>query len=157
MLRTYSELLVIIPLSQFYNKINIFFYFFKFLFQLSYDPLNELKSVLKVVVPDETNGSLLTKTLPVRPHMTTRDVCKIIAHKLRITNPQDYSLFKLIDGQGIKLLMTIFILLFCPWIMSLCHCIFRIFTLRDRLPARHQKFHFGQWRSLFVCVQTNRC
>lgn len=65
-----------------------------------YDPLNELKSVLKVVVPDETNGSLLTKTLPVRPHMTTRDVCKIIAHKLRITNPQDYSLFKLIDGQG---------------------------------------------------------
>lgn len=68
--------------------------------QLSCDPLNELKSVLKVVVPDETNGSLLTKTLPVRPHMTTRDVCKIIAHKLRITNPQDYSLFKLIDGQG---------------------------------------------------------
>jgi len=67
---------------------------------LSYDPLNELKSVLKVVVPDETNGSLLTKTLPVRPHMTTRDVCKIIAHKLRITNPQDYSLFKLIDGKG---------------------------------------------------------
>lgn len=51
-------------------------------------------------MPDETNGSLLTKTLPVRPHMTTRDVCKIIAHKLRITNPQDYSLFKLIDGQG---------------------------------------------------------
>lgn len=73
---------------------------FLFFFKLSYDPLNELKSVLKVVVPDETNGSLLTKTLPVRPHMTTRDVCKIIAHKLRITNPQDYSLFKLIDGQG---------------------------------------------------------
>ena len=79
--------------SQIY--INSFFFL-----QLSYDPLNELKSVLKVVVPDETNGSLLTKTLPVRPHMTTRDVCKIIAHKLRITNPQDYSLFKLIDGQG---------------------------------------------------------
>ncbi|XP_025413709.1 protein sprint isoform X4 [Sipha flava] len=73
---------------------------------LSYDPLNELKSVLKVVVPDETNGSLLTKTLPVRPHMTTRDVCKIIAHKLRITNPQDYSLFKLIDGQEFLLSET---------------------------------------------------
>lgn len=76
---------------------NIFVWFLQ---MLGYDPLNELKSVLKVVVPDETNGSLLTKTLPVRPHMTTRDVCKIIAHKLRITNPQDYSLFKLIDGQG---------------------------------------------------------
>ncbi|XP_050442799.1 protein sprint isoform X2 [Adelges cooleyi] len=73
---------------------------------LSYDPLSELKSVLKVVVPDETNGSLLTKTLPVRPHMTTRDVCKIIAHKLRITNPQDYSLFKLVNGQEFLLLET---------------------------------------------------
>ncbi|XP_050547742.1 protein sprint isoform X3 [Daktulosphaira vitifoliae] len=71
-----------------------------------YDPLSELKSVLKVVVPDETNGSLLTKTLPVRPHMTTRDVCKIIAHKLRITNPQDYSLFKLVNGQEFLLSET---------------------------------------------------
>jgi len=32
--------------------------------------------------------------------MTTRDVCKIIAHKVRITNPQDYGLFKLVDGEG---------------------------------------------------------
>lgn len=32
--------------------------------------------------------------------MTTREVCKIIAHKARITNPQDYGLFKLVDGEG---------------------------------------------------------
>jgi len=46
------------------------------------------------------HGSIITKTLPVRPNMTTRDVCKIIAHKVRITNPQDYGLFKLVDGEG---------------------------------------------------------
>ncbi|KAL1138492.1 hypothetical protein AAG570_008555, partial [Ranatra chinensis] len=62
-------------------------------------PLAEFRSVLKIVVPDEMNGSIITKTLPVRPNMTTRDVCKIIAHKVRITNPQDYGLFKLIDGE----------------------------------------------------------
>ncbi|RZF37491.1 hypothetical protein LSTR_LSTR013728 [Laodelphax striatellus] len=62
-------------------------------------PLSECRSVLKIVVPDEMNGSIITKTLPVRPHMTTRDVCKIIAHKVRITNPQDYGLYKLVDGE----------------------------------------------------------
>ncbi|XP_073980970.1 src homology 2 domain-containing protein sprint isoform X4 [Rhodnius prolixus] len=62
-------------------------------------PLAEFRSVLKIVVPDEMNGSIITKTLPIRPNMTTKDVCKIIAHKVRITNPQDYGLYKLIDGE----------------------------------------------------------
>ncbi|CAB0002409.1 unnamed protein product [Nesidiocoris tenuis] len=62
-------------------------------------PLAEFRSVLKIVVPDERNGSIITKTLPIRPNMTTKDVCKIIAHKVRITNPQDYGLYKLIDGE----------------------------------------------------------
>ncbi|XP_018896161.2 protein sprint [Bemisia tabaci] len=62
-------------------------------------PLSEFRSVLRIVVPDESNGSLLTKTLPVRPNMTTKDVCKIIAHKARITNPEDYGLFKLVNGE----------------------------------------------------------
>ncbi|XP_017783155.1 PREDICTED: protein sprint [Nicrophorus vespilloides] len=56
-------------------------------------------SVLKVVVPDELHGSILTKTLPARPHMTTKEVCKIIAHKARITNPQDFALYRLVDGE----------------------------------------------------------
>lgn len=62
-------------------------------------PLSEFRSVLKIVVPDEMNGSIITKTLPIRPNMTTKDVCKIIAHKVRITNPQDYGLYKLVDGE----------------------------------------------------------
>ncbi|XP_037936204.1 protein sprint-like [Teleopsis dalmanni] len=56
-------------------------------------------SVLRVIIPDECNGSLQTRTLPVRPHTTTREVCRIIAHKARITNPQDYALFKLVNGE----------------------------------------------------------
>lgn len=54
-------------------------------------------------MPDELHGSILTKTLPARPHMTTKEVCKIIAHKARITNPQDYALYRLIDGEGKEL------------------------------------------------------
>ena len=56
--------------------------------------------MLKVVVPDELHGSILTKTLPAKPHMTTKDVCNIIAHKARITNPQDYALYRVTDGEG---------------------------------------------------------
>lgn len=57
-------------------------------------------SVLRVIIPDEYNGSLQTRTLPIRPHTTAREVCRIIAHKARITNPQDYALYKLVDGDG---------------------------------------------------------
>lgn len=52
------------------------------------------------MVPDELHGSILTKTVPARPQMTTKEVCKIIAHKARITNPQDYALYRLTDGEG---------------------------------------------------------
>ncbi|XP_065095443.1 protein sprint isoform X3 [Ochlerotatus camptorhynchus] len=61
--------------------------------------LPECSSVLRVIIPDEYNGSIQTRTLPIRPHTTTREVCRIIAHKARITNAQDYGLFKLIDGE----------------------------------------------------------
>jgi hypothetical protein len=77
--------------------------------------LSEFRSVLKIVVPDEMHGSIITKTLPVRPNMTTRDVCKIIAHKVRITNPQDYGLFKLVDGEGWYKLFTNYNFHFSHW------------------------------------------
>ncbi|XP_023290235.1 protein sprint isoform X3 [Orussus abietinus] len=59
----------------------------------------DCSSVLRVLVPDELHGSLNTRTLPVRPNMNTRDVCRILAHKTRCTNPQDYGLFKLVQGE----------------------------------------------------------
>ena len=53
-----------------------------------------------VIIPDDTNGSIVRKSLPLKPSMTVREVSKIIAHKLRITNPEDFSLYSLVDGQG---------------------------------------------------------
>lgn len=62
--------------------------------------MNELESVIKIVIFNEPCGSYLTKMLPVRSHMTVHDVRKIIARKLRVINPGDYYLFELIDRQG---------------------------------------------------------
>uniref|UniRef100_A0A1B0FI24 Protein sprint n=1 Tax=Glossina morsitans morsitans TaxID=37546 RepID=A0A1B0FI24_GLOMM len=56
-------------------------------------------SVLRVIIPDECNGSLQTRTLLLNRSSDLREVCRIIAHKARITNPQDYGLFKLVDGE----------------------------------------------------------
>ncbi|XP_011301200.1 protein sprint isoform X2 [Fopius arisanus] len=74
-------------------------------------------SVLRVLIPDELHGSLNTRTLPVRPNMNTRDICRILAHKIRCTNPQDYGLFKLIQGEE-----TLLGDHECPQEMS--HCLF---------------------------------
>ncbi|XP_077282807.1 src homology 2 domain-containing protein sprint [Temnothorax americanus] len=59
----------------------------------------DCSSVLRILVPDELHGSLNTRTLPVRPNMNTREICRILAHKIRCTNPQDYGLFKLVHGE----------------------------------------------------------
>ena len=56
--------------------------------------------VLKVLVADENASSLLARTVPLRPSMTVRDVTKLLALKLRLSNPQDFTLVALVDGQG---------------------------------------------------------
>ncbi|KAG1653318.1 Protein sprint [Nymphon striatum] len=61
--------------------------------------ISDLQGFMKIMIPDELNGSIISKTLPVRPNMTTREVCKMIAHKHRITNPQDYGLYQLVGGE----------------------------------------------------------
>ncbi|XP_015921183.1 protein sprint isoform X2 [Parasteatoda tepidariorum] len=59
----------------------------------------DLQGFLKIMIPDELTGSIISKTLPIKPNMTTKEVAKLIAHKFNITNPQDYCLFKLVDGE----------------------------------------------------------
>ena len=35
---------------------------------------------MKIIIPDEKNDSIITKTLPVRPNMSAKDVCKLVFH-----------------------------------------------------------------------------
>ncbi|XP_025602606.1 protein sprint isoform X5 [Athalia rosae] len=77
----------------------------------------DCSSVLRILVPDELHGSLNTRTLPVRPNNNTREICRILAHKIRCTNPQDYGLFKLVQGEE-----TLLGDHECP--QELSHCVF---------------------------------
>ncbi|XP_050407015.2 protein sprint isoform X2 [Patella vulgata] len=60
--------------------------------------ISDMQGFLKVALPDEIKDSITWKTLPVRPNMNTKDVCAMIAHKFKITNPQDYGLYLLVQG-----------------------------------------------------------
>jgi len=54
---------------------------------------------MKIMIPDELSSSIVSKTLPVRPYLTTKQVCKMIAHTFKITNAEDYGLFR-VDSEG---------------------------------------------------------
>lgn len=56
--------------------------------------------VLRVLVADENQSSLLARTVPLRPSMTVRDVIKLLALKLKLSNPHDFTLVALVEGQG---------------------------------------------------------
>lgn len=62
---------------------------------------------LKILVPNELTSSIATKTVPVRPNMTTREVCRMLAHSLRITNPEDYALYRIGPTEVVGLDMDI--------------------------------------------------
>ena len=62
--------------------------------------LTDFKGFMKIMIPNELSCSIVTKTLPVRPDMTTREVCKMIAHKFNITNSEEYGLFQLNDDDN---------------------------------------------------------
>ncbi|XP_013077623.2 uncharacterized protein LOC106063724 isoform X2 [Biomphalaria glabrata] len=61
--------------------------------------ISDMQGFLKIAIPDELLGSITWKTLPVRPNMNSKDVCAMVAHKFKVTNPQDYGLYLLCDGQ----------------------------------------------------------
>ncbi|XP_014681579.1 PREDICTED: protein sprint-like [Priapulus caudatus] len=58
----------------------------------------DVAGYLRVMVPNEMNDTIVHKTLPVRPHTTAKEISKMLAHKLRITNPQDFALYRIVDG-----------------------------------------------------------
>lgn len=68
--------------------------------------ISDMQGFLKIAIPDELRDTIVWRTLPVRPNMTTKDVCSMIAHKFKITNPQDYGLYTLENGEECKLADT---------------------------------------------------
>jgi len=60
-------------------------------------------SYMRILFPNELTSSITCKTVPVRHNMTTREVARMIAHTYRITNPEDYALYRIKDLEEIPL------------------------------------------------------
>lgn len=55
---------------------------------------------IRVLIPNERNGTLLRKMVPIRNSTTNKEVAKIVSSKLGITNPADYVLVTIRNGEG---------------------------------------------------------
>uniref|UniRef100_A0A1I7YVT0 SH2 domain-containing protein n=1 Tax=Steinernema glaseri TaxID=37863 RepID=A0A1I7YVT0_9BILA len=64
--------------------------------------------LVKVAVPNESEGSIKYHTFPAVPQMTAAKLCRVIAHRFAVTNPEDYGLYILFDGFETCLLGTEF-------------------------------------------------
>ena len=59
---------------------------------------------VKVLIPKDTNGSIVKKSFPIKPGMTVKQLSRMIAHKIKVTNAEDCALFILVEGKGKKYL-----------------------------------------------------
>ncbi|CAD5231494.1 unnamed protein product [Bursaphelenchus xylophilus] len=53
---------------------------------------------IRIAIPDEQKGSIEYHTFPAVAQMNVARLCRVIAHQLAITNPEDYGLCVLYDG-----------------------------------------------------------
>lgn len=62
---------------------------------LALPSIANMQAYMKIMIPNELTSIITCKTVPVRHNMTTREVCRMIAHTFRITNPEDYALYRI--------------------------------------------------------------
>ena len=62
---------------------------------LALPSIANMQAYMKIMIPNELTSIITCKTVPVRHNMTTKEVCRMIAHTFRITNPEDYSLYRI--------------------------------------------------------------
>jgi len=46
--------------------------------------------------------NIIFRQLPVKIGMSGKEVSRIVAHKMKVTNPEDFSLYTLKNGKGLK-------------------------------------------------------
>ncbi|XP_003380675.1 putative Ras association domain protein [Trichinella spiralis] len=53
---------------------------------------------LRVAIPDEVSGAIHNHCFPALPQISAAKLCRMIAHKFGITNPEDHGIYLLVDG-----------------------------------------------------------
>ncbi|XP_056147675.1 ras and Rab interactor 2 [Lampris incognitus] len=70
--------------------------------QRSAPTVDDFQNYLRVAL-QELDSGCTAKTLQVRPYATTEEVCQLCAHKFKVSDPENYSLFLLTEGSSQQL------------------------------------------------------
>lgn len=59
--------------------------------------------MLTVTIPQSESSSLVTKNVPLRNDTAkVKEICTVLGHMCSISNPSEFTLFSIVDGQGNK-------------------------------------------------------
>lgn len=59
---------------------------------------SNMPGAMKILIPNELTSQITCKQVPVRANMTTKEVCRMLAHSGKITNPEDYGLYRIAEN-----------------------------------------------------------
>nr|XP_046256967.1 ras and Rab interactor 2-like isoform X2 [Scatophagus argus]XP_046256968.1 ras and Rab interactor 2-like isoform X2 [Scatophagus argus] len=70
--------------------------------QRSAPSIDDFQNYLRVAL-QELNSGCTAKTLQVRPYTTVEEVCQLCAHKFKVSDPENYGLFLVMEGSSQQL------------------------------------------------------
>ncbi|XP_027129291.1 ras and Rab interactor 2 isoform X2 [Larimichthys crocea] len=70
--------------------------------QRSAPSFDDFQNYLRVAL-QELDSGCTAKTLQVRPYATVEEVCQLCAHKFKVSDPENYSLFLVVEGSSQQL------------------------------------------------------
>ncbi|KAF7670402.1 hypothetical protein LDENG_00166910 [Lucifuga dentata] len=70
--------------------------------QRSTPSIDDFQNYLRVAL-QELDSGCTAKTLQVRPYTTVEEVCQLCAHKFKVSDPENYSLFLVMEGSSQQL------------------------------------------------------
>ncbi|XP_041645339.1 ras and Rab interactor 2 [Cheilinus undulatus] len=70
--------------------------------QRSAPSIDDFQNYLRVAL-QELDSGCTAKTLQVRPYATVEEVCQLCAHKFKVSDPENYGLFLLMEGSSQQL------------------------------------------------------
>ncbi|XP_008300008.1 ras and Rab interactor 2-like [Stegastes partitus] len=70
--------------------------------QRSAPSIDDFQNYLRVAL-QELDSGCTAKTLQVRPYATVEEVCQLCAHKFKVSDPENYGLFLLMEGNSQQL------------------------------------------------------
>ena len=77
------------------------------------------------IIPESGKNHLVSKSVPLRNDSAkVKDICALLTHMVGVSNPSDYGLYSIIDGEGKS----------CHWAFGYIFFLNRLFFREMKIP-----------------------